>query len=47
MPTLLRHILESDDVDADRHVDFIRFPPETVNWGYEAGGIPNPTNRWW
>ena len=31
----------------DGHVEFFRFPPETVNWGYEAGGIPNPTNRWW
>ena len=31
----------------DGHVEFFRFPPETVNWGYEAGGVPNPTNRWW
>lgn len=31
----------------DGHVEFFRFPPETVNWGYEAGGVPSPTNRWW
>jgi prepilin-type N-terminal cleavage/methylation domain-containing protein/prepilin-type processing-associated H-X9-DG protein len=31
----------------DGHVEFFRFPPETVDWGYEAGGIPNSTNRWW
>jgi prepilin-type N-terminal cleavage/methylation domain-containing protein len=31
----------------DGHVEFFRFPPQAVDWGYDAGGVPNPTNKWW
>jgi prepilin-type N-terminal cleavage/methylation domain-containing protein/prepilin-type processing-associated H-X9-DG protein len=31
----------------DGHTEFFRFPKEAYGWGYEAGGAPNPTNKWW
>jgi prepilin-type N-terminal cleavage/methylation domain-containing protein/prepilin-type processing-associated H-X9-DG protein len=31
----------------DGHIEFFRFPAQAVDWGYDLGGVPNPTNKWW